>query len=126
MFLFTNKEKLRRSMIINEHEYARVLRGNILSGVALVFAAIGSIIMYLGFTDELSKTQNMLYILISFNVLAWFLIADHIFEIKFLKKLLEDQSPDNLFGEEEWLKIREAAQRPGISDKAIEQTKYFK
>lgn len=122
MFLLANKENLRKSLIINDHDYIRAKNSNLITGVVLAFAAIGSLIMYLGFTDAESKTTSMLYMLIAFNAFAWILIVDHIFELKFLKKLLKEQSSENLFDEDEWAKIQEAAQRQGVSDKAIQES----
>lgn len=122
MFILANKEQLRRSLIVSERDYVRARRGSFFTGGALAFTAIGSAIMYLGFTDQASKTQDMLYMLIGFNVIAWILILDHILEIRFLKCLLKEQSPENVFDDEEWQKIQEAAQHQRVSDKEINET----
>lgn len=122
MFILANKEQLRRSMIVSERDYLRAKRGSFFTGGALAFTAIGSIVMYLGFTDQASKTQDMLYMLIAFNIIAWILVLDHILEIKFLKRLLKEQSAENVFDDEEWQTIQEAAQRQRVSDKAINES----
>lgn len=109
-------------MIVSERDYLRAKRGSFFTGGALAFTAIGSIVMYLGFTDQASKTQDMLYMLIAFNIIAWILVLDHILEIKFLKRLLKEQSAENVFDDEEWQTIQEAAQRQRVSDKAINES----
>lgn len=122
MFLFTNKEKLKRSMIVNERDFKRVRLQNWINGLVLAFIGIGSIIMYFGFTDEVSKTQDMSYILIILNVFACIIILDHILEIKFLKRLLHEQSVENIFDANEWENIQKAAQAQRVSDKSIENS----
>lgn len=122
MFILANKEQLRRSLIVGEHDYVRARRGSFFTGGALAFAAIGSVVMYLFFTDQASKTQDVLYMVIAFNAIAWILILDHILEIKFLKRLLKEQSPENIFDDEEWQKIQEAAQHQRVSDKEINES----
>lgn len=122
MFILANKEQLRRSLIVGECDYVRARRRSFFTGGALAFAAIGSVVMYLFFTDQASKTQDVLYMVIAFNAIAWILILDHILEIKFLKRLLKEQSPENIFDDEEWQKIQEAAQHQRVSDKEINES----
>ncbi len=121
MFILANKKQLRRSLIVGEREYVRAKRGSLFTGGALAFAAIGTLVMYLFFADQASKTQDVLYMVIAFNAVAWFLILDHVLEIRFLKGLLNEQSLENIFDDEEWQKIQEAAQHQRVSDKEINE-----
>lgn len=121
MFLLANKEKLRKSLIVNDDMCNRVKRGNIITSTALIFSASGAAVIYL-LSDASEQTRFMLFGVIFLNVVAWFLILDNFLEVKFLKGLLKEQSPENIFDEEEWQKIQEAAQRQGVSDRAINES----
>lgn len=118
MFLLVNKEKLRKSLLVDDAFYASSRRSNVISSSSLAIIATGAVVMYHWYTPTVEQSQNLTYAIYVFVVLAALLILDNILELKFLKKLLHEQSSANLFSDEEWHAIQEAAQRPGISDKA--------
>ena len=119
MFLLSNREVLKASLLVDDVVFKRLVRSNNLNAFAIIFIMVGSWAVYqFKVVPNGEDTALLFWILVGCSVLGVFLLIDSYFEKKFFKQLLDAQSNENLFSDEELRKIQASlAPQSEVSDK---------
>lgn len=107
MFLFSNKEVLKASLLVDDLVFKKLLVSHRINAFSILFLMIGSWLVYQFIViPNGESTPLTFWMLVGCSVVGIFLLIDAHFEKKFFKKLLEAQSNENLFSKEELRKIQ--------------------
>lgn len=107
MFIFANKKVLKASLLVDDNAFQKLVKTNRINAFAILFCMIGAWLLYQFkvIPDGEATTQTLLG-LIACSVVGCFLLLDAHLEKKFYKELLDKQSNENLFSQDELSKIK--------------------
>lgn len=104
MFIFSDKKFLRASLLVDDQVFRKQVISSRINGFSILFFMIGGWFVY--WNNE--STPLIFWSLIGCSLIGLVLLADAHFENKFYKELLDAQSDELLFSQEELIKIQKS------------------